>query len=331
MLTPSLRIAVPALCIVPLFLSAEPRGARIAFAAESGAKVRKSFSYTSEMELERLVMSINGEEREMGDIEQTGESKELYVFVDEYKEVEKGALRSLQRTYEEASDTQVQSMKTPRDEQSREQESKTELAGKTVAFTFDAAKDEWKREFVGDEGDDALLAGLQPQYELLEFLPEDEVADGAEWELGTAAAAALLFPGGDLSMKSEEDTDAEIAARKAMRDALEGKGKATFKGLHEEDGVSLAQIEFEIEAGSKWDLERDGGATEQRSVAFKLKGEIAWNMSKRRAVHWAVEHEGKLEMHAKRTMSRGDQTFDIANDTQLALRGKGGCAFTAVE
>ncbi|TAJ24140.1 MAG: hypothetical protein EPO68_01985 [Planctomycetota bacterium] len=320
--TNPLRLVVPALCIVPLFLSAEPRGTRIAFGVEAGAKVRKTITQTSQMQLESLTMSVNGEERDMGELEQRGESNEKYVFLDEYKQVEKGELRALVRTYEEASDTQVQSMKSPRGEQSREREAKTELLGKSVAFQFDAEKDEWKREFVGDAGDDALLPGLDAEYELLGLLPEAEVGAGDQWELDTRALAALAFPGGDLGMHGEDDNAAEVAGRKAMRDAFEGKGKATFKGLREEGGVSLAEIEFEADVSAKWDVERDGGATEQRSMAMKLKGELAWNMSKQRAEHVEVEREGKLEMHAKSSMSRGEQSFEIATDTVLGLTGK---------
>lgn len=329
--TPSLRVLFPALCVVPLFLSAEPRGTRIAFGVEAGAKVRKTITQDSKMQLESLTMSVNGEVREMGELDQSGESKEKYVFLDEYKSVEKGALRSLARTYEEASDEQTQTMKSPRGEQSRERESKTELLGKTVAFTFDAEHDAWKREYVGDGADEALLDGLEPEYELRGFLPSDEVDAGDQWVLETAALAAISFPGGDLGMKSEDDSEAEIASRKAMREAFEGQGKATFKGLREEGGVSLAEIEFEAEISASWDVERNGGATEKRTMAMTLKGELVWNMSAHRVEHVEVEREGKLELHAKSSMSRGEQSFEILTDTVLALSGKDDFAFDSVE
>jgi hypothetical protein len=286
------------------------------------------------MKLASMTMTVNGEERDLGQMERSGSSKESYVFLDEYTEVADGKLLGLARTYEAAKEIQTQSMKTERGEQNQEREATTALVGKTVAFAFDAAKDEWKREFVGEAGEEELLGGLEPDFDLLGFLPGEEVAEGADWELDAQALATLVFPGGDLVMVNDEDPEGERAGQLAMREAFEGKGTATYKGLREEDGVSLALIAFEAEVSSAWDVEREkrfGGGTEQRRMEMKLAGELTWNMAKQRAEHVTVEREGSLRMESRNSMSRGEQSFEIHTLVELALTGKDEIAIAPTE
>ncbi|MBM3977715.1 MAG: hypothetical protein FJ299_12085 [Planctomycetes bacterium] len=321
-------------CLTALFVAADARGTKLSFAPAKGSKVRKTVEQSSEMKLESMTMTLNGEERDLGEMQRSVSKKESYVFVDEYTGVADGKLLGLTRTFEAAKEVQAQSMTTPRGEQNQEREATTELVGKTVAFAFDTEKDEWKREFIGEAGDEELLGGLEADFDLLGFLPGAEVSEGSDWEIDTRALANLFFPGGDLVMVNDEDPEGERAGQLAMREAFEGKGTATYKGLREEDGVSLALIAFEAEISSAWDVEREkrfGGGTEQRTIEMKLAGELTWNMAKQRAEHVTVEREGSLRMESKNSMSRGEQSFEIHTLVELALNGKDEVVFAPAE
>jgi hypothetical protein len=319
--TPLLYLA----CLAPLFLSAEGRGTVLSFAPAAGLKLRKTIVQTSDMSLDSMTFSINGEEHDIGEFDQSGKARDEYVFVDEYTAVQDGELRGLVRAYDKISETQSQSIKTARGEQSVDREAKTDLEGKTVAFTWDAESSAWKKEYQGEGADEALLAGLEAEFDLVGFLPSGEVSDGDEWEIPSAALQLLQFPGGALGARVEDEPESERKSSEAMRENFEGQGKGTFKGVREEDGLKLAVIEFSAEIDSAWQVDLEGrmaSGTEDRRLHFTLKGELLWDTAARHAHSATIEREGSLEMSSASTMNRGEQSFEMKRETVLKLTGK---------
>jgi hypothetical protein len=318
------------LCLAALLASASPRGTRLVFAPDPSVKVRKTVTQTSTTTLESMQMTINGEPKSTGEIDDTGSSSATYVFTDEYKQVEHGKLLAVLRSVDEANEVRKRAQTTFGPTRHVERELTTELTGKSIAFSFDARLARWARESAGERVRAELLAGLEPEFDLIGFLPTDEVAPGESWQVDAPALIGLLCPGGDLVMKSDRDPPTERASELAMRKALAGKGKATFRALNEEHGVPIATIDFEAELTSTWEVDRDGAmdvAPDHCTQTLRIRGELAWNTARNRAEHAQLEREGTLEIRSRHAMTKAEETFAIETESVFKLTGKDEISF----
>jgi len=316
------------LLIAPLaFLASAPRTAleadvTLTLAVEAGAKLKKTFTSELALELEEiaLALSIDGEDQELEspEVAMNIAETEVVTFTDEYLAVEDGRATQLRRRFDDLSETSARTM-TDQEGESEEttEEGESGLESHTVDLTWDAEGEAWTAAFAeGDEGgDDELLAELEHHADLVEFLPEGEVAIGAEWTVPAAAFLHLSNPSGELHLdtpsdKEEDDDDLQDQLDENM------SGEITAKLVSVEEGVATIGLTFELETSG----EVDGGTEEvEESVTlamarkvvleFDLEGSLLWHIEEGRPVSLAIE--GKLGFTSEQTQSSDQDGTDI--------------------
>lgn len=292
------------------------------FAPDAGTKLTKKVTATNSVKTTELQVLINGEEPEgMPEGEFSYESTDEFVFEDEFAKCADGRATDLKRTFKSLSTKSSQGG----GEETTEREKESDLASKTVRFQWDADKEEYKTKFVGDEGDDALLADLDPDLDFLHFLPKKSVKEGDEWEVDGRDAAILMFPGGDLKMHSSEDDESDDQMDKSLREHLGGKLTVTHKGEKSEDGAQLVVLEFKGELTTQGESENEERGRTSLDIHLDVTGEILWD-AKAHHVHSAKMH-GKdkthynvtLEIHHGEESATIEQKLTFEGDATLEL------------
>jgi hypothetical protein len=293
-----------ALCSLPLVLLA-PRDTTLAFRVGADAKVTKTFESKLELELESMIMRQDGEDVPMdgeGAMEMSVVSSTKLVFADHYREMGAGRPKLLARTFDtlEGKEERKQSQFGESEGETRDETS--ELEGKTVLFTWKEDEERYQAQFEGDGGDSALLVGVVEDTDLRAFLPPKSVAEGDTWSVDAAAFDALVNPGGDVKLVSEDDCEDSDENAEELRKNISGKIAATFKGTREEGGATLAVIQLECEVatfsdgalGGEDEQEEGVEAKERLDIALELKGEILWNVAAGRAHSLALDGDAKV-------------------------------------
>ena len=150
--------------------------------------------------------------------------------------------------------------------------------GVTVA-TFADERD--ATEVAGD--DHALLAGLREDQDLAAWLPEGPVAVGARWQAPAAALRELIEPSGALAWKWSSPDAAEHAASRSIT----GDVELELVRVTDADGRAIAALRvsgtFEHTTTRATDLAdvpvADGTATETRTAATTLRGDLVWDVA----------------------------------------------------
>jgi hypothetical protein len=302
------------LLIAPLvLLCSAPRTApeadvSLALSIESGTKLSKTFVTELALELEEVTLglTIDGEDHELDspEYEMTIAQTETVTFTDEYLALEDGHTTKLRRRFDTLAET---SARTSTDEEGASnednEEGESELEGHTVDLTWDAEGETWSAAFAeGDEGgDDELITELQHHADLIDFLPEGEVAIGAEWSIPAAAFVRFSNPSGELHLdtpsdKEEDDDD--------LQDQLDAnfEGEITAKLVSVEDGLANIELTFELTTSGSIDVEIEEldesiavEATRKVELEFDLEGALVWHVEEGRAVSLVAEGEVGFE------------------------------------
>lgn len=282
----------PALALTVVVLAADlPR-----YAPEEGSTLVKTIETTAELTSTEIVVSFNGEEHsgeEIGDPEMKFVAGSKYVVTDEYVKMGKGKPKELKRTYDElASHNQMSQSAGGEENEGEKREQESDLAGKTVVFKWDDKKSEFACSFADDKGDAELLTDLVEDLDFRAFLPADGTAEDASWDLEASTANIFLFPGGDLKLQTPDDEDDDKGeVDRELRDSVNGKVTATYKGIRDEDKTKVAVIELKIDVKSKGDFESEENGTRAFDVATEMTGTILWDVATNH-VH-SVSMEGK--------------------------------------
>ncbi len=294
------------LSTLPLLLGSNAPATRVAFTVAEGKSLTKTFESKSDLSLEDMTMG--GAAGGMApDIEMTMGVSYKYEVSDEYVKVDGGAPKKLKRTFDTLSSAVTTAMKMEIMGQSRDQDSnvsaESELEGKSVVFTWDADKKEFKRAFDPAGGEEKLLEGLREDMDFRGLLPDGEVSEGDEWEIEPKNLADVLAPGGNMAMKPKDAGADPGMGPSGMEniadmfgDDMEGKSKAQFTGMREVDGAQLAVIKLTIEVKAKSDItdrvreEMDKSGTPEGvdemtfnsvDVEFEIEaeGQMLWNVA----------------------------------------------------
>jgi hypothetical protein len=236
----------------------------LTFHPEAGSTLSKTFQTTGEYSLDELSLMADGQDvgAFIGQVEFSLESGLTVEVQDVYKRVEDGRPLALLRTFERLENTTT--LHASQMGEMPEIDVKSALEGKTVAFTWNAETSAYELAFHESEGEDELLEGLEEDMDLRYLLPEGEVEVDGTWELDIVDLLPLLMPGGDLHFESEDaEMDQEAmemfegmmgSLGDKVRELVDGKCVCTFKGVREEGGTRLGEIQLEIEASGTIDL-----------------------------------------------------------------------------
>lgn len=338
-------LALPA----PAPFTLRPVGVEIALSREAGTRLSKTISIEQEMASEEESLTIDGEESEdMSGMERSTETRFELTFTDEVLEIEDGAVTRLVRSFDELGQTFHGEFIDPTGEsQEIDGEGECPLVGHAVVFRLEDG--EYVAAFAEDDdgGDEDLLAGLEPFFDLNGFLPEDEVEVGESWDVPLEVFDRLRSPLGKLPVFSEEMDDEararaieELGANEDTEPELEGDLEATLEAVGEEDGRRLATIALNVDVESIADLSDsielpsgdDGeGAIHPDIESFverrdwEGEGRLVWDLTAGHAVSLALELKtresteiemslhifGKTQAMVQRSILAGETTLEI--------------------
>lgn len=297
------------LLFVPAVSATRTPVAKLRFAPAAGTKLTRTFENKTEFSLDDLSLKMNGQDSPMTpEVEMTMTQNQKVVINDEFVKVREGAPKVLRRKYDElGSEMAVQAkieMMGQTQDQNKSGKGASELAGKTVVFTWDEDSKSFKTAFDPAEDKPELLKGLQEDMDLRVLLPKDEVKVGDEWEIEVGALASVIAPGGELKIKPEEKADeaspmgmGDMGGMSGISDwmgeAMTGKASAKFTGMREVGGHNYAVISLEVKAKGSKDMTdvvkaavakqaHEGMTMETKSVDVEFEiagqGELLWDV-----------------------------------------------------
>lgn len=269
--------------VAALFLASGPALDEVAFHAEEGTSVMRTFAFELHQELDELEITVNGQEippEYIEGVEIILDDRDRVVVIDEYGPLHDGRPARLRRTFEELSGVSTESSTGPEGDSDESSDDKSSpLEGSTVVFTWDEGEQEYSAEFE-DGGDEDLLDELVEDMDLRGLLPAGSVEEGDSWEPDIEAFKALLESGGELHLYAEGEERSEVDVQ--MSDNLDGDVRVTFAGTRTEDGVEVAVLELEVSVETQGEgVEEDEQAGEVQttvSMEFELEGELTWNL-----------------------------------------------------
>lgn len=325
----------------------------LAFGPQAGSVLTKTFTIGGEYELDQISLNVNGQDMSgmLGEIQVSLEQESRIEVTDTYTSVEDGRPRELLRSFEDLSGKMSMEV-SPGGAEMPQFESSSPLEGKTVAFKWDAEKEEYELTFQDGEGEEDWLADLEEDMDLRIFLPSSEVEAGASWTVELERLQGVVMPGGNLhlepegmevdeeSMKMFEDLFGDLGQE--LGDLLEGECKCTYKGTQDDGGVRVAEIAIEVEVATTLDLaafldKGIRGVIEQQgagdSVDFSIEtadfgfdfdgsGTLLWNLAAGRMHSFQLNGDVTIDMDlAVRVEVEGEsQAMDASLEMSGTLR-----------
>ena len=260
--------ARPSLALIPLAAFAvAPTVGEVAFHPEEGSTLTKTFTVTTDMELEDLSAVVDGQDvgAMMGSMEVNVSFEMLARVTDTYHALAEARPSKLERSFDELQSNIVFDVSTDFGGEEQEMPLSSELEGTTVVFTWSEEDGEYEVAFADDEGDDELLEGLEEDMDLRALLPSSEVEVDDTWTVSLEDLTSLAGPGGALKFDSDElsDEDFDSAMFEEMfaerfeqmfMEGFDGSCVCTYKGEREEDGAKLAEIDVELQVAGAVDM-----------------------------------------------------------------------------
>lgn len=297
------------LFLVPVLQAVRPPAAKLRFAPAAGSKLTRTIENKTEFSLDDMSVKMNGQDSPMmPEIEMTMTQSQHVVVTDEFTKMREGAPKILRRSFDTL-DSQMSveakiDIMGQKQEQNHSGKGSSELAGKTVVFTWNDEAKEFQTAFDPAESKSELLKGLQEDMDLRVLLPENEVKEGEEWEIDVKQLAKVIAPGGDLKIKPEEQSGAEspmgmgdMSGLSGLSDwlgeSMEGSAKGKFTGMRTVEGHAFAVIAIDVKAKGAKDLteiartalekaKREEMNMEMKSVDVEFEiagqGELLWDV-----------------------------------------------------
>ncbi|MHC4377933.1 MAG: hypothetical protein ACYS26_15145, partial [Planctomycetota bacterium] len=339
--TPMQRLTLAGALLAPSLLAFAPSQAPLAveavrFAPAEGLSLTKTYTITSESELEDQETLVNGEAPPADmDMEMTNVSTMSMTVTDTYVGVGEGRPTKLARTFDSLGSDATTEMVVPMmGPQEMEVTSSSELEEQTVHFVWDAEAGEYAVRFPEDaeDADEALLEGLTEDLDFRAFLPDGEVSEGDSWEVSPSALMDVMAPGGDLKLEAESDDEMGMGpdAGQQMSDLLgeiEGELSAQLTGFREADGVRMAVIALTFDVTSSNDLTdmiMEAMAEQEApmgmdmdiesvdvSVAMEGEGELVWNLSAGHFSALTLEAEITTDTDMAMSMAMGTESMSL--------------------
>ena len=349
-------IALSAALAVPTLLAFTGQADKIAFSPAAGSSIVKTFTTTTNMELDDMQMSMNGEPSPMTpDMEMTMETVNVVTVTDEYGEIKGGQPAMLTRTFDEIGAEMemdlVVSMMGNEESQAPTGSGSSELEGSSVVFKWNDETSEYDVSFAeGEEGEAELLESLAENMDVRGLLPTDELAEGDSYDIELTALIDVLAPGGDLKLDMEIEgqeqgamgPDAAMMSdfRRFFEDMLEGKATGKYVGTRDVAGVMVAVIEIEIEidaSADMSDLATEMMGQEELPVEMSIDrldvqmtyeggGELLWNMAAGHIHSLDLTADITVAMDMAMAMDMGGQAMDLG--MEMAMSGTVGSKVT---
>jgi len=290
----------------------------VAYRAEGGTVLTRTFEARSKLELEDMEFFVDGEEIETDAElpEYEIESLERIVVTDEILEAGDGRPTDFLRTFDEL----LQESTYWIGENEVETASGSALQGRTVRFYWDDEDEDYVVEANDDEEEleERTIDWLAEDMDLRRALPDGEVEEGDEWEVDPAAYLTLMWPGGLLDFVDEgaEEKDAnQREMNEEIIENLEGTGTATLTEVREEDGVRVAVlgVQFEIETWADADLEVEDlpGIELEITIERTVGGEILWDLDHGHLYSAILEADTKLVRKESRSVETEDGELEL--------------------
>jgi len=325
---------IPTLAVLPILTadrSDDPR-----FAVEAKSSLTKTFESTSRLASKSFKLSLDGDEdllSGMGEVQFSLESTERVEVTDEYLSTGEGHPTRLRRTFEKLHGTGRQRSQGPGGEEEesedaapvREEESR--LEGQSVLFTWNEETSSFDASFEGEEGEEApdedLLEGLAEDMDFRGMLPADSVSEGEGWDLEAEVFQAVLWPGGDLKLKSSEQEGSEEGSAeeidRKLRENLEGRAHATWKGVREEDGRKLGVIAVVADLSSEGEVEPGGdrkGTTWFRNE-IEIEGELLWDLVGGHFRSFDAEGKSEFSIETKEDLDIDGKSMELLQSVEF--------------
>jgi hypothetical protein len=345
------HLALSACLLAPALVAFALPAEKIRFAPAEGSSVSKTFETKTELTLDNMSISMNGNQMPgMPEMDMTITSTQSVEVSDEYVAMGDGQPKKLKRHFDSMDNSSAVAMKMEMMGQSQDQnhnaKAVSKLNGKTVVFSWDAEAKEYKKAFDPAEDGAETLAGLKEDMDLRVLLPDHEVKVGEEWAVDVKSLVHVLAPGGDLQFRPEDAETAEMAMNMMggagmssmsdlLSDLLEGEAKASLADVREEDGKKLAAIKFNVKISSSKDMTElvheamknaklpEGVEMEvdHVDVDFKLEGEgeLVWNLTTN-TVH-RFELSGPVHMDMDMAMAVDGQGQQMKFEQSMEMSG----------
>lgn len=348
----TVRALLPALGAGFAFTLGGP-GETLVFAPPAGSVLTKTFTIGGEYELDQISLNVNGQDMSgmLGEIQVSLAQESRIEITDTYTSVADGRPRELLRSFDELS-AKMNMEVSPGGGEMPKFESSSPLEGKTVAFKWNADKEEYELSFHGGKGEEDWLADLEEDMDLRLFLPDSEVAVDASWTVELERLQSVVMPGGNLHLQPEgmevdeesvkmfEDLFGDLGQE--LGDLLEGECKCTYKGTQDQDGLRLAEIAIEVEVATSIDLaplldkgirsviEQQGAGdsvdfsieTADLSFDFDGSGTLLWDLAAGRLHSFQLNGDVTVDMDfALRVEVQGEsQALDASLEMSGSLR-----------
>jgi hypothetical protein len=327
-------------------------GDTLAFGPEAGTSLTKTFTATSQFELDDLSLLVSGQDvaEMIGEVSFSIGTESKIEVSDTYKAVAGARPAELLRTFEDlGADVNIVVAPNPGGMEMPDMSSSSELEGKTVLFRWNEEEEAYDKSFADGDGDESLLEGLEEDMDLRLFLPASEVAPDDSWTVELKTLTGLMSPGGDLRLmpagaemdmdEMEEFTKLFEDLTEEYADQLEGDCTCTYRGTRDEDGQRVAEIAIEIEVSGAFDLteplsqliqksiEKAGGGVEVNfsfdsadlSMEFEGSGTLLWNPAAGLAHSFQISGDATLGLDLAVSIDAMGESQDI--DASLEMSG----------
>ena len=334
--------------VVPALLAFASRGEDVGFRPEQGLELSKRVVSQSEVSLDEMTMSLNGQEMDpsMFSMEMTTSVKQIVAVTDRYAEPGAGRPAKLVRTFDELSSATEIAMSNPMmGEMDAELDGQSDLEGLTVVFDWNADNEEYDVSFGEDSsGDEGLLEGLVEAMDLREMLPDGEVSEGDTWEIDPDVLRQAFAPGGAVKIEPDDDSMGDMMGMSGPQPSpdqflgeIEGEVSAEFGGVRDADGTRVAVVKLAIDVNSAKDLSEmiadmmadapfpEGVEIEMDVESFDMEflfegtGELLWNLEA--GVMHSLEISGEITQIIDTSMNMNMNGNEQAIEQSMTMSG----------
>jgi hypothetical protein len=242
-----------------------------------------------ELQAMTVVVSVDGEEREMPVPERTHTliSSDTLVFTDTISNIEDGRPRHILREFNELSREESQEVdEEDKEPESAERTGRSPLNERSVNLKLDA-EGEWSASIVKLDEDDAefdeeVLDGLTAHYGFTGLLPEGLEGElGDSWEIPLENFSELFAPAGRLSFRFETESGFPGYGNQFMEN-LEGEISAKYIEWNDEEKLAVIELTCSVKTNMEdgFDLTMEGAEGEvarKNNIELELSGELLWN------------------------------------------------------
>jgi hypothetical protein len=319
----------------------------LAFGPEPGTELERHWSERLRLEVDSLEETLGGNPVQFPSNQIEFDERRAFELVDELAKSEGGRPVDLTRHFSASS----LALTLQLDDQSLGRVEGRDSCGKSVVrFVFEPEEERYVQKCVEGGLDDERLERLEPDLDLLEFLPAGEVEADTSWELDPEILRRFFSAGGDLGFQPTEmvpempGVPREVLAAGALGSLhelfgpdgeLSGKVKGTYAGKQKEEGGEevgeLARLEFELDLEIHADLgERFRSFVDESATAstHALRAEaevegrlvVLWDLARRHLRSARFEGDVNLAGHVVFPVQfvQGQEPLEFVGDYELS-------------